>query len=222
MNDRVTNPAILRQESVLATNKVLRNTYLLLALTLLFSAASAGTAIALQLPYLGPWITLGGYFLLLFLTARLRNSAAGLVCVFALTGFMGATLGPVLGFYLSMPNGPQLVMNALAITGVTFIGLSAYAVSSRRDFSFMGGFLVAGVLVAFLCGLAALFFDLPTLSLAVSAMFVMLMVGVILFQTSSIIHGGETNYIMATVTLYVSIYNLFTSLLHLLGFMSDD
>lgn len=222
MNDRVTNPAILRQESVLATNKVLRNTYLLLALTLLFSAASAGTAIALQLPYLGPWITLGGYFLLLFLTARLRNSAAGLVCVFALTGFMGATLGPVLGFYLSMPNGPQLVMNALAITGVTFIGLSAYAVSSRRDFSFMGGFLVAGVLVAFLCGLAALFFDLPTLSLAVSAMFVMLMVGVILFQTSSIIHGGETNYIMATVTLYVSIYNLFTSLLYLLGFMSDD
>lgn len=222
MNDRVTNPAILRQESVLATNKVLRNTYLLLALTLLFSAASAGTAIALQLPYLGPWITLGGYFLLLFLTARLRNSAAGLVCVFALTGFMGATLGPVLGFYLSMPNGPQLVMNALAITGVTFIGLSAYAVSSRRDFSFMGGFLVAGVLVAFLCGLAALFFDLPTLSLAVSAMFVMLMVGVILFQTSNIIHGGETNYIMATVTLYVSIYNLFTSLLHLLGFMSDD
>ncbi len=222
MNDRVTNPAILRQESVLATNKVLRNTYLLLALTLLFSAASAGTAIALQLPYLGPWITLGGYFLLLFLTARLRNSAAGLVCVFALTGFMGATLGPVLGFYLSMPNGPQLVMNALAITGVTFIGLSAYAVASRRDFSFMGGFLVAGILVAFLCGLAALFFDLPTLSLAVSAMFVMLMVGVILFQTSSIIHGGETNYIMATVTLYVSIYNLFTSLLHLLGFMSDD
>lgn len=222
MNDRVTNPAILRQESVLATNKVLRNTYLLLALTLLFSAASAGTAIALQLPYLGPWITLGGYFLLLFLTARLRNSAAGLVCVFALTGFMGATLGPVLGFYLSMPNGPQLVMNALAITGVTFIGLSAYAVSSRRDFSFMGGFLVAGILVAFLCGLAALFFDLPTLSLAVSAMFVMLMVGVILFQTSNIIHGGETNYIMATVTLYVSIYNLFTSLLHLLGFMSDD
>jgi modulator of FtsH protease len=222
MNDRATNPAIVRQESALATNKVLRNTYLLLALTLLFSAASAGAAMALQLPYLGPWITLGGYFLLLFLTTRLRNSAAGLVCVFALTGFMGATLGPVLGFYLRMPNGPQLVMNALAITGVTFIGLSAYAVTSRRNFSFMGGFLAAGILVAFLCGLAALFFDLPVLSLAVSAMFVMLMVGVILFQTSSIIHGGETNYIMATVTLYVSIYNLFTSLLHLLGFMSDD
>ena len=215
-------PGIERQESVLATNRVLRNTYMLLALTLLFSAASAGVAMALQMPYLGPWITLGGYFLLLFLTTRFRNSAAGLVCVFALTGFMGMTLGPLLAHYLQMPGGSQLVTNALAITGVTFIGLSAYAIGSRRDFSFMGGFLVAGILVAFLCGLAALFFQLPTLALAVSAMFVLLMVGLILFQTSAIIHGGETNYIMATVTLYVSIYNLFTSLLHLLGVMGDD
>ena len=214
--------AIERQESVLATNKVLRNTYLLLALTLLFSAATAGTAMALEMPYLGPWVTLGGYFLLLFLTTRFSNSAVGLVCVFALTGFMGMTLGPLLAHYLQMPGGPQLVTNALAITGITFVGLSAYAISSRRDFSFMGGFLVAGILVAFLCGLAALFFEMPTLALAVSAMFVLLMVGLILFQTSSIIHGGETNYILATVTLYVSIYNLFTSLLHLLGVMSDD
>lgn len=214
--------AIERQESALATNKVLRNTYLLLALTLLFSAATAGTAMALQMPYLGPWITLGGYFLLLFLTTSFRNSALGLVCVFALTGFMGLTLGPLLAHYLQMPGGPQLVTNALGITGITFVGLSAYAVTSRRDFSFMGGFLVAGILVAFLCGLAALLFELPTLALAVSAMFVLLMVGLILFQTSSIIHGGETNYIMATVTLYVSIYNLFTSLLHLLGVMGDD
>lgn len=217
-----TPAGIARQESVLATNQVLRNTYLLLALTLLFSAASAGVAMALEMPYLGPWVTLGGYFLLLFLTTRFRNGALGLVCVFALTGFMGMTLGPLLAHYLQMPGGPQLVTNALAITGVTFIGLSAYAITSRRDFSFMGGFLVAGILVAFLCGLAALFFELPTLALAVSAMFVMLMVGLILFQTSTIIHGGETNYIMATVTLYVSIYNLFTSLLHLLGVWSDD
>ncbi|MCC6295285.1 MAG: Bax inhibitor-1/YccA family protein [Pseudomonadales bacterium] len=215
-------PAIERQESVLATNKVLRNTYLLLALTLLFSAATAGTAMAMQMPYLGPWITLGGYFLLLFLTTSFRNSAVGLVCVFALTGFMGMTLGPLLAHYLQLPGGPQLVTNALGITGITFVGLSAYAITSRRDFSFMGGFLLAGILVAFLCGLAALFFELPTLALAVSGMFVLLMVGLILFQTSSIIHGGETNYIMATVTLYVSIYNLFTSLLHLLGVMGDD
>ena len=222
MTDSIRTAGIERRQSALTTNRVLRNTYLLLAMTLLFSAACAGMAIAFQMPYLGPWITLGGYFLLLFLTTRFRNSAAGLVCVFALTGFMGATLGPLLGFYLQMPGGPQLVTNALAITGITFVGLSAYTIKSGRDFSFMGGFLVAGILVAFLCGLAALFFELPTLGLAVSAMFVLLMVGLILFETSNIIHGGETNYIMATVTLYVSIYNLFTSLLHLLGVMGDD
>ena len=222
MTDSIRTAGVERRQSALTTNRVLRNTYLLLAMTLLFSAACAGMAIAFQMPYLGPWITLGGYFLLLFLTARFRNSAAGLACVFALTGFMGATLGPLLGFYLQMPGGPQLVTNALAITGITFVGLSAYTIKSGRDFSFMGGFLVAGILVAFLCGLAALFFELPTLGLAVSAMFVLLMVGLILFETSNIIHGGETNYIMATVTLYVSIYNLFTSLLHLLGVMGDD
>ena len=222
MTDSIRTAGVERRQSALTTNRVLRNTYLLLAMTLLFSAACAGMAIAFQMPYLGPWITLGGYFLLLFLTTRFRNSAAGLVCVFALTGFMGATLGPLLGFYLQMPGGPQLVTNALAITGITFVGLSAYTIKSGRDFSFMGGFLVAGILVAFLCGLAALFFELPTLGLAVSAMFVLLMVGLILFETSNIIHGGETNYIMATVTLYVSIYNLFTSLLHLLGAFSGN
>lgn len=222
MTDSIRTAGIEHRQSTLTTNRVLRNTYLLLAMTLLFSAACAGLAIAFKLPYLGPWITLGGYFLLLFLTTRFRNSAAGLACVFALTGFMGATLGPLLGFYLQLPGGPQLVTNALAITGITFVGLSAYTIKSGRNFSFMGGFLVAGILVAFLCGLAALLFELPTLGLAVSAMFVLLMVGLILFETSNIIHGGETNYIMATVTLYVAIYNLFTSLLHLLGFMGDD
>jgi modulator of FtsH protease len=138
--------------------------------------------------------------------------------VFALTGFMGYTLGPLLTAYLSLANGPQIVMTALGGTGVVFMGLSGYALTSRRDFSFMGGFLMAGILVAFLAGLGALFFDMPGLSLAVSAMFVLLMSGLILYETSNIIHGGETNYVMATVTLYVSIYNLFTSLLHLLGF----
>jgi modulator of FtsH protease len=201
----------------LATNRVLRNTYALLALTLLFSSVTAGITMALNLPHPGLVLTLAGYFGLLFLTTRFRNSGLGLVMVFALTGFMGYTLGPLLNAYLSLSNGPQLVMTALGGTGVMFLGLSGYALVSRKDFSFMGGFLMVGILVAFLAGLGAVFFEIPALSLAVSAMFVLLMAGLILYETSNIIHGGETNYVMATVTLYVSIYNLFTSLLHLLG-----
>jgi modulator of FtsH protease len=196
---------------------VLRNTYALLALTLGFSALTAGVSVALNLPHPGLLLTLAGYFGLLYLTARFRNSATGLLMVFALTGFMGYTLGPLLSAYLSLPNGGQLVMTAFAGTGIIFLALSGYALISRRDFSFMGSFLMIGILVAFLTGLAAVFFDLSGLSLAVSAMFVLLMSGLILYETGNIIHGGETNYIMATVTLYVAIYNLFTSLLHLLG-----
>jgi modulator of FtsH protease len=199
------------------TNRVLRNTYALLALTLLFSSVTAGITMVLNLPHPGLVLTLVGYFGLLFLTTRFRNSGIGLAMVFALTGFMGYTLGPLLNAYLSLPNGPQLVMTALGGTGVVFLGLSGYALVSRKDFSFMGGFLMVGILVAFLAGLGAVFFDMAGLALAVSAMFVLLMAGLILYETSNIIHGGETNYIMATVTLYVAIYNLFTSLLHLLG-----
>ena len=210
--------AIRRESGVIATNRVLRNTYALLAMTLLFSAVTAGISMALNLPHPGLVLTLVGYFGLLFLTARFRNSAIGLAMVFALTGFMGYTLGPVLDAYLSLPSGPQLVMTALGGTGIVFLGLSGYALVSRKDFSFMGGFLMVGILVGFLAGLAAVFLEMPGLALAVSAMFVMLMAGLILYETSNIVHGGETNYIMATVTLYVSIYNLFTSLLHLLGF----
>jgi len=201
----------------LATNRVLRNTYALLALTLLFSSVTAGIAMALNLPHPGLVLTLVGYFGLLFLTTRFRNSGIGLAMVFALTGFMGYTLGPLLNAYMSLSNGPQLVMTALGGTGVVFLGLSGYALVSRKDFSFMGSFLMVGIVVAFLAGLGAMFFEMPGLALAVSAMFVLLMAGLILYETSNIIHGGETNYIMATVTLYVSIYNLFTSLLHLLG-----
>ena len=205
------------QQSALATNKVLRNTYTLLSMTLLFSAACAGAAVMLNMPPMGIVITLVGYFGLLFLTTKLRNSVWGLVSVFALTGFMGLTLGPILSMYLSIPNGDQIVMTAMGGTGVIFLGLSGYALTTRKDFSFLGGFLMVGILVAFLAGIASLFFSMPGLSLAVSAMFVLLMSGLILYQTSQIIHGGETNYIMATVTLYISIYNLFVSLLHLLG-----
>ncbi len=210
------------QLSQLEINKVLRNTYALLALTLLFSAFTAAISSMMNLPHPGLLITLAGYFGLLFLTTKFRNSSMGLVCVFALTGFMGYTLGPIVNYYLSMANGGQIVMTALGGTGVIFLGLSAYAVSSKKDFSFMGGFIMVGILVAFLAGLGAIFFAVPALSLAVSAAFVLLMSGLILYQTSQIIHGGETNYIMATVTLFVSIFNLFTSLLHLLGFMSGD
>jgi modulator of FtsH protease len=210
------------QQSVIQTNKLLRNTYSLLAMTLVFSAMTAGLSMAFNLPHPGLILTLIGYFGLLFLTAKLRNSVWGLASVFALTGFMGFTLGPIVNAYLGLPNGHEIVMQALGGTGVIFFALSAYAVKSQKDFSFMGGFLFVGILVAFLAGLAAVFFEMPGLSLAVSAMFVLLMAGLILFETSQIVNGGETNYIMATVTLYVSIYNLFTSLLHLLGAFSGD
>ncbi len=209
-------------DSTRVQNRVLKNTYMLLSMTLLFSGATAGLSMALNLPHPGIIITLVGYFGLLFATSKFRNSGLGIVCVFALTGFMGLTLGPILSAYMSLPNGGQIIMNAMAATGVIFLGLSAYVVTTNKDFSFMGGFLTVGILVAFLAGIGAFFFEIAALSLVVSAMFVLLMSGLILYETSNIIHGGETNYIMATTTLFVSIFNLFTSLLHLMGFMSDE
>ena len=217
MNTPMLNQTTTQQESAVATNKVLRNTYSLLSMTLLFSAVTAGISMALNLPHPGLLLTLVGYFGLLFATAKFRNSGLGLVFVFALTGFMGYTLGPILNAYMSLANGSEIVMTAMAGTGIIFLGLSGYALTSRKDFSYMGSFLMIGILVGFLAGLGAVFFEMPGLSLAVSAMFVLLMSGLILWETSNIINGGETNYIMATVTLYVAIFNLFTSLLHLLG-----
>lgn len=209
--------------SVLATNKLIRNTYILLSLTLLFSALTAGVSIVLNLPSMGLLITLGGYFGLLFLTSALRNSAWGLAAIFALTGFMGLTLGPFLNAYLQFfSNGGQLVMLAFGGTGVIFLGLSGYALTTRKDFSFMGGFLMVGILVAFLMGICAILFSMPAMAMAVSAIFILLMSGLILYQTSEMIHGGETNYIMATITLYVAIYNLFTSLLHILAMFAGQ
>ena len=210
------------QPSTLATNKVIRNTYILLSLTLLFSAVTAGLSMALNLPHPGLLLTMVGYFGLLFLTSKFRNSGLGLVFVFALTGFMGLTLGPIVNSYLHLPNGHQVVMTALGATGVIFLSLSGYALTSRKDFSFMGAFLMVGILVAFLAGIASVFLTMPGLSLAVAAMFVLLMSGLILFETSQLVHGGETNYIMATVSLYISIYNLFLSLLQLLGAFGGD
>ena len=206
-----------------ATNSLIRNTYMLLSTTLLFSAMTAAFAMALDLRGPGLLVTIVGYFGLLFAVHKLRNSAWGILAVFALTGFMGFTLGPIVSLYLKMfSNGHQLVMTALGGSGAIFLGLSTYALTSKRDFSFMGGFLFAGVMVAFLAGLAAVFLQIPALSLAVSAMFVLLMSASILYQTSALVHGGETNYLLATVSLYVSLYNLFLSLLQLLGFAGGD
>ena len=205
-------------ESVLATNKLIRNTYTLLSITLLFSALTSGLSMMFNLPFMSPLLTLGGYFGLLFVTTKLRNSAWGLVSIFALTGFMGLTLGPMISLYITQfSNGTELVLLALGGTGAIFLGLSGYALTTRKDFSFMAGFIMVGILVAFLAGIGALIFQIPSLSLAVSAMFIMLMSGFILYQTSNMVHGHETNYIMTTISLYISIYNLFTSLLHLLG-----
>jgi modulator of FtsH protease len=211
------------RESALATNKVLRNTYLLLSATLSFSALVAAVSYALELPYLGPWVTLIGYFALLFAVQKTADSGWGLLSVFALTGFMGYTLGPIISLYVkALPDGHSIVMTAFGITALAFTALSAYAIKSGRRFSAMGGFLMVGILTAFVLGIVAIVFSLPTLSLAVSGLFVLLMAGLILYQTGEIVNGVETNYIHATVTLYVSIYNMFTSLLHLLGVASDD
>jgi modulator of FtsH protease len=204
--------------SELTTNRVLRNTYLLLSATLLFSAAMAGLAMVVGMPYLGPVVTLVGYFGLLFLTYRLKNSAAGIGAVFALTGFMGLTLGPMLTVYLkSVPNGGELVMTSLGITGLLFAGLSAYVVKSRRDMSFMGSFLTVGLFGLLGVIVVGLFVDLSAFQMAISSAVVLLMAGCILFETSNIIQGGQTNYILATVSLYVSLYNIFINLLAILG-----
>ncbi len=205
-----------------AAHRVLRNTYMLLSLCLGFAAVTAGTAAAMGLPHPGILITLVGYFGLMFLVTKNRDSGLGVVFLFALTGFMGYTLGPIISTYLKMPNGTQVVMTALGGTAAIFLALSAYALTTKRDLSFMGGFLMVGVLVAFLAGIAAIFLNITALSLAVSAVFVLLMSGMILYETNNIVRGGETNYVLATLSLFVSIFNLFTSLLHLLGFSSKE
>ena len=211
-----------RQIAIPSINRVVRNTYALLSMTLVFASATAAASVAFGLPHPGLIITLVGYFGLLFLTTKFRNSSLGVLSVFGLTGFMGYTLGPIVTHYLGLPNGGMTVTMALAGTATIFLALSGYALTTRKDFSFMGGFLTAGILVAFLASLAAIFLAIPALSLAISAAFVLLMSGLILYETSNIIHGGETNYVMATVSLFVSIFNLFTSLLQLLGFANSS
>ena len=210
-------------ESALATNRVLKNTYLLLGLTFLFSSGTAYLSFASGARPLHPLMFIVGIYGLMYLTSALQNSVWGLVSVFAFTGFMGYSLGPILNAYMhAFTNGPQLIATALGGTGVIFFALSAYAVTTRKDFSYMGGFLFVAVMVAFLAMIANIFFQVPAINLAISAAFVLISSGLILFQTSEIIHGGETNYIAATVSLFVSIYNLFMSLLNLLGAFSGN
>jgi modulator of FtsH protease len=209
-------------ESALSTNKVLRNTYMLLGMTLVFSAVTAGISMAVGLSQGYALILMLVGFGLLFVVNKTADTAKGLPAIFAFTGVMGAAIGPMLNYYLAMPGGPALVMQALGGTAVVFFGLSAYALTTRKDFSYMGGFLMVGLLVAVVAMVANIFLAIPALSLTISAAVVMIMSGLILFDTSRIINGGETNYIRATVALYLDIYNLFIHLLSLLTAFSGD
>jgi modulator of FtsH protease len=210
-------------ESILATNKVLKNTYILLSMTLLFSAGTAGLSMAMNLSHgVGLVTSLVALGLLWFVLPRTANSGKGIAVVFAITGLLGVGLGPVLSYYLATANGGSLVMQALGGTGIVFFGLSGYALTTRKDFSYMGGFLVVGLIVAILAMIANIFLQIPALQLTISAAVILIMSGFILFDTSRIINGGETNYVMATVGLYLSLYNIFVHLLHLLSAFSDD
>jgi modulator of FtsH protease len=210
------------RESSLAVNKVLKNTYMLLGLTLAFSALTAAFAMASNAAPVNIWVMLIGFYGLLILTHKMANTAWGLLCVFALTGFMGYTLGPILGYYMASANGTQLVMTALGGTAFIFFGLSAYALISKKDFSFLSGFMMAGFLVILAAVVANIFLQIPALQLSLSAAFMLFSSAAILMQTGAIINGGERNYILATVTLYVSLYNIFISLLNLLTAFGGD
>ena len=211
--------SIARSESALAVNRVLRNTYFLLSLTLLFSAGTAIFATVSNAPSIGFLGLIVGMFGLYFLTVWLRNSAWGLLAIFAYTGFMGYTLGPILNFYLhNYTNGTQIIMTSLGATGLIFLGLSAYVLTTRKDFSYLGGFITVAALTAFLMSIAALIFHVPALELIISGAFAVISSAFILYTTSQIINDGERNYIMATISLYVAIFNLFLSLLRILSF----
>jgi modulator of FtsH protease len=216
------NQQVFSTADSLSINKVLRNTYMLLAMTLTFSAVTASIAMALDFSSL---VGLGLAILalvLVFVVMKTADSAAGIFWVFAFTGVMGASIGPMLNRYAGMANGPEIIMQAFGATALIFFSLSAYTLTSKKDFSFMGNFLFVGLILAVVAGLANLFFQIPALHLAINAVVVLIMSGFILFDTSRIINGGETNYIRATVSLYLNIFNLFTSLLQLLGFMNSD
>jgi modulator of FtsH protease len=209
--------------SAFATNKVLRNTYILLSLTLLFSGLTAGLSMFLNMPPMTYLISvIGGMLIAMFVLPRFANSTAGIGIVFLITGLLGFGLGPMLTMYASLPNGGNIITLSLAGTGAIFMGLSAYALATRKDFSFLGGFLMVGFLLVLLAALANIFLQIPAMSLAISAVVILIMSGFILYDTSRIIHGGETNYVLATIGLYMTIFNIFISLLQILGIMGND
>jgi modulator of FtsH protease len=221
MNQSISAPR--SQEQILTSNKVLKNTYLLLSATLFFSAVMAAVSIFLQVSpafYLGSVI--GAMVLGMFVLPRTANSASGIGVIFLITGLLGFGLGAILQMYLALPNGPQIVGTALAGTGIIFLGLSGYALTTRTNFNFMGGFLFAGMIALAVAIIANLFLAMPALSMAISAAMILVMSGFILWDTSRIARGEETNYIMATYGIYLSIFNIFISLLNLLGIMSED
>ena len=223
------NTTLRGQARTGVTNKVLKNTYILLSMTLLFSAFSAMVSYMMNISVINPFITLGLYFLTLYLTSKNKNNASGIFWVFCLTGVLGFTLGPILNIYMNnLSNGTEIVATALMLTRIIFLSLSAYVNFTKKDFSFMGGFVTSGIILAFVASIVLVISSMmgyyfPLMMLGISSIFALLMCGLILFQTSAIINGGEDNYVMATVTLYISIYNLFTSLLHILAaFMGGD
>jgi len=210
-----------RESSLISTNKVLRNTYFLLGLTLTFSAITATASTVFALPSPGLILMLVGFYGLMFLTHKLANSPAGILAAFAFTGFLGYCLGPILNSFLSAGMGDVIAL-ALGGTALVFFCCSAYVLTTRKDMSFLGGMMMAGFVVLLVAVIANLFLQIPALHLAISAMFILFSAGAILYETSNIIHGGETNYIRATVTLYVSLYNIFISLLSILGFARSN
>ncbi|WP_019027938.1 Bax inhibitor-1/YccA family protein [Colwellia piezophila] len=210
------------KSSAIEINKVLRNTYMLLSMTLGFSAVTAGISMAMNLPHGAALIMTLVAFGLMFVVNKKADSASGIYWIFAFTGLMGASLGPMLSAYAAMPGGGALIMQALGGTALIFFALSGYALTSKKDFSFMGGFLMVGMIVALVAMVANIFFQIPALSLAISAAIIMIMSGLILYDTSRIINGGERNYIRATISLYLSIYNIFVHLLMLLGVLGND
>jgi modulator of FtsH protease len=210
-------------QGAISANKVLKNTYMLLAATLAFSAVTAMLSMALQMPpmvYMGAVIV--SMLLGIFVLPKTANSASGVGVIFGITGLLGFGLGAILNVYMALPNGPETVALAFGGTALIFLGLSGYALTAKRDFSFMGGFMFAGMMVVMLAIIANLFLAMPALSLAISSAIILLMSGMILYDTSRIARGEEDNYIMATYSIYLSIFNIFISLLQILGIMGDD
>lgn len=217
------SPVAQRSSSALASNKVLRNTYWLLSLTLLFSGLTAAISMFLNMPPMTYLVSvIGGMVIAMFVLPRFANSTAGIGIVFLITGLLGFGLGPILSMYASLPNGGNIITLSLAGTGIIFMGLSAYALTTQKDFSFLGGFLMVGFLLVLLAAVANIFLAIPAMSLAISAVVILIMSGFILYDTSRIIHGGETNYVLATIGLYMTIFNIFISLLQILGIMGSD